>query len=284
MSFLSLPVRLAAVCAALLSVTAIAAAGALAAAPAVQSATALSKERVNLAAPAPKGLLWSGSKIHDFVNESAPGAITEVADPAGSDEKVLKMTVNNEDVAPVTPTDNPRAQLGSPEFVHPGDEMWWHARFYLPQDFPAWVPGWMNLMEGPYGAPWGGSPPLSVEVHDDTIRWQRNNTYETDIPWSIPIVRGQWVDVVEHFRFGHEGFVETWIDGKQITFFEPGTSYNPLDEAETTRLDMETMDQSNDGGTNFFVLQSYRMKGMFGSLSVYQGATEVGTTRQSVEA
>jgi hypothetical protein len=283
MSFLPLPARLAAVCAALLSVIAIAATGALAASPALKSAVALSKARVNLSAPALKGLLWSGSKINDFVNESAPGAITEVPDPAGSGEAVMKMTVANEDVAPITPTDNPRAQLGSPEFVHPGDEMWWHARFYLPKNFPSWVPGWMNLMEGPYGAPWGGSPPLSVEVHDDTIRWQRNNTYEADIPWSIPIVRGQWVDVLEHFRFGHDGFIETWIDGQQITFFKPG-SYNPLHERETTHLNMETMDQSNDGGTNFFVLQSYRMKGMFGSLSIYQGPTQVGTTRESVEA
>jgi hypothetical protein len=229
------------------------------------------------------GLLWSGSKISDFVNQSAPGAVTEVPDPAGSGETVMKMTVNNSDVAPITPTDNPRAQLGSPEFVHPGDEMWWHARFYLPKDFPAFVPGWMNVMEGPYGAPWAGSPPIEVEVHDDAIRWQRNNTYSADIPWSIPIIRGQWVDVLEHFRFGHDGFVETWIDGEQITFFKPG-SYNPLHEPETTHLNMQTMDSSNDGGTNFFVLQSYRMKNMFGSLSIYQGATEVGTTRESVEA
>ncbi len=64
------------------------------------------------------GLLFSGSRIQDFEdNQSAPGAVTEVADPAGSGRQVLKMAVDNGDVAPVTPTDNPRAQLDTPAFV-----------------------------------------------------------------------------------------------------------------------------------------------------------------------
>jgi hypothetical protein len=46
---------------------------------------------------------------------------------------------------------------------------------------------------------------------------------------------------------------------------------------------MQTMDHTNDGGPNFFVLQNYREHDMFNSLTVYHGPTEVGTTRASVE-
>jgi hypothetical protein len=227
-------------------------------------------------------LLFSGSKISDFrENQSAPGAVTEVPDPAGSGEKVLKMTVSNEDVAPITPTHDPRAQLLTPSFMHPGDEVWWHARFYLPKDFPSSVPGWLSLMEGPYGPPFNGSPPFSISVGDGEIRFQRNEEYSADIPWQEPIVRGQWVDVLAHIGFGTAGSVELWINGQKVNFFEPG-GFNPLDEPETSRLEYKTMDQSNDGGANFFVLQNYREHNMFASTTVYDGPTEIGTSKASV--
>src|ERR1700761_8961838 len=55
--------------------------------------------------------LFEGNQINDYAMlQEAPGAITEVPDPAGSGESVFKMTVSNNDVAPITPTDNPRAQ------------------------------------------------------------------------------------------------------------------------------------------------------------------------------
>jgi Polysaccharide lyase len=230
-----------------------------------------------------EGLLFSGSRISDFAdNQSAPGAVTEVPDPAGSGEKVLKMTVANDDVAPVTPTDNPRAQLVTPAFVEPGEETWWKSRFYLPKDFPSDVPGWVSIIEGPYGQPYDGSPPVSISVDDGEIRFQRGDTYQYDVAWQEPIEKGRWIEVLLHTRFGHNGFVELWVDGQQVTFFED-TPFNPLHEDPTTHLEMQTMDHTNDGGPNFFVLQNYRERNMFNSLTVYHGPTEVGTTRASVE-
>ena len=227
-------------------------------------------------------LLFDGSKIEDFpINQSAPGAVSEVPDPAGSGESVFKMTVSNEDVAPITPTENPRAQLLSPSIIHPGDEFWWHARFYLPKDFPSSVPSWVTVMEGPYGPPWDGTPPWSIDVQHEELRWQRNDTYDWDVPWHMPLVRGQWVDVLLHDRFGTNGFVEMWIDGEQVTFFAD-SPHNPNNEAPTQRLNMATMDHTNNGAANFVVIQSYRKVGMFNSLSLYQGPTELGTTRESV--
>jgi polysaccharide lyase-like protein len=228
-------------------------------------------------------LLFEGNQIDDFLNQSAPGAVREVSDPTGSGAKTLRMTVADSDVAPITPTDDPRAQLVSPSFIEPGDEFWWHFSFYLPNDFPERVPGWLLVGEGPYGFPWNGSPPVSVGIgNGEEMGWQRNGTYDYDVPWSQSFERGKWTDVLMHIRFAGEGFVETWIDGEQVTFFGPD-SYNPNDEPETTRLQMATRDESNDGGKNFIVLQNYREAGMFGSATVYHGPTKVGTTRASVE-
>jgi hypothetical protein len=233
-------------------------------------------------------LLFSGSQIRDFAdNQSAPGAVSEVPDPAGSGAQVLKMDVENSDVAPLTPTDNPRAQLLTPAFVKPGDETWWHTSFYLPADFPKDVPGWVNVIEGPYGPPYDGSPPVAISIEEDEIRFQRGDTYDYDVPWHEPIERGKWVDVLLHTRFGSNGFVELWIDGQQVTFFdnpEDRHNFNPFHEAPTQHLEMATMDHTNDGGPNFFVLQNYREAGMFKSLTLYHGPTEVGTSREAVEA
>ncbi|HSK49755.1 MAG TPA: heparin lyase I family protein [Solirubrobacterales bacterium] len=226
-------------------------------------------------------LLFNGTRLSDFVNQSAPGAVSEVGDPTGSGASVFRMTVKDDDVYPLTPTENPRAQLCSTEFIEAGEEFWWHARFYLPKDFPSYLPSWLTVMEGPYGRPWDGSPPVSIDVNGDNVRWQRNDTYDWDVPWSAPIPRGQWTDVLYHMRFGTEGFVEMWINGEQVTFFE-NDFHNPNDEAPTTRLEMATLDHSNAGGHGAVILQNYRKVNMFETVSLYHGATQVGTTRSSV--
>ncbi len=227
-------------------------------------------------------LLFRGSRISDFkLNQSAPGAITEVPDPSGSGQRVLEMTVKNSDVAPVTPTSDPRAQLLSPSIIEPGEEFWWSGSFYLPADFPSSVPGWLTVMEGPYGEPFDGAPPWHIEVNGSTLRWSRNDTYDWDVPWQIPLVKDRWVDVTVHELFASDGWVEMWVDGQQITFFGAG-SYNPNHEPATTRLQMATRDHSNDGGPNFTVIQSYRKANMFNTVSLFQGTMSIGTTKAAV--
>lgn len=229
-------------------------------------------------------LLFSGSRISDFeANQSAPGAVSEAPDPTGGSGRALQMTVGDDDVAPITPTSSPRAQLTTPSVIDPGDEFWWSGRFYLPENFPGKVPQWLNVIEGAYGAPFDGTPPFEIEVVGDQLRWQRNDTYDWDIPWEMPLVRGRWISYLVHQRFAADGFVELWIDGQQVTFFED-SSNNPNREAPTQHLEMATRDHSNDGGPNFLVLQNYREARMFGSVTLYHGATRVGPTRDSVEA
>jgi hypothetical protein len=230
-------------------------------------------------------LLFRGAKIEDFaMNQSAPGAVSEVPDPAGSGQQVLQMTVKNSDVAPVTPTSDPRAQLLSPAIIDPGEEFWWSGEFYLPADFPSSVPGWLTVMEGPYGEPFDGTPPWHIEVNGSSIRWQRNDTYGYDVPWQMPLVRGSWVSVTVHESFAEQGWVEMWVNGQQTSFFAPGSaSINPRHEAQTTKLSMATRDHSNDGGPNFTVIQSYRKANMFESVSLFQGPMSIGRTQAAVE-
>jgi Polysaccharide lyase len=227
-------------------------------------------------------LKFVGSRIGDFaLNQSAPGAVTEVRDPAGSGERVLKLTAHNDDVYPVTPTRDPRASLLTPTRIQPGDDFWWRAKFLLPRNFPSSVPGWLVVLEGPYGPPFDSTPPWHIEVTGRHIEWVRNGTYRWDVPWRMPLVRGRWIHVLMHCRFSEHGFVDMWIDGRRVTFFR-GNTYNPNHHRPTRRLRMRTRDHSNDGGANFAVLMNYRKAGMFRTVTVYQGETELGATAAAV--
>lgn len=231
--------------------------------------------------PAPE-LPFRGEHISDFaVAQSAPGAITEVPDPAGSGETVFKMTVSDNDGYPVTPTADPRAELISPFAIEAGDEFWWSAKFFLPAEFPSSPPGFVTLLQV-FGPPANGSPPFHIEASGGVLKWQRNAAYGWDVPWQMPEIRNQWVEVMVHERFATDGFVEMWVDGQQVTFFGSG-AYNPSGVAPTTRLEMATLESSNDGAPNAVFLQQYRKKGMYPSLTVYQGPLLIGLTRRAVE-
>ncbi|HET7444359.1 MAG TPA: heparin lyase I family protein [Solirubrobacterales bacterium] len=223
------------------------------------------------ATPSVAGLLFNGARISDFdLIQAAPGAITEVPDPAGSGETNLQMTVNDRDVAPITPTENPRAQLLSPPIIDNGEEFWLSTKFFIPTNFPTSSHGWMSLVSI-YGAPFGGSSPWQIEVVDGRLQWMRNGTYNWDVPWQMPLIKGSWVTVLLHERFASDGFVEMWINGQQVSFF-----------GRETRLAMQTMDRSNNGDSNSAKIMQYREAGMFETGTLYFGALKIGTTRESV--
>lgn len=228
--------------------------------------------------PAPSGPpLFVGRKISDFpTRQAAPGRITEVPDPLGSGETVLALNVHNADVAPITPTANPRAQLLSPELIESGDDFWLATKFLIPTDFPAITKGgWMSLIEI-HGAPFNGSSPWQIEVNSEgELAWQRNNSYDWDVPWTAPLIKGKWVTLLLHERFGGDGFVEMWLDGKPQTFFPGATK-------ATQHLAMKTMDSSNNGGPNAAKIMQYREAGMFDVATLYFGALKLGRTRVSV--
>lgn len=228
------------------------------------------------------GLLFDGDHLRNFADiEAAPHAITEVPDPLGGGETVLKMTVDDDDVAPVTPTDNPRAQALSPSVIHAGDELWLETEFMIPASFPPRVPGWLSLVSI-YGPPYDGSSPWQIGLDGRDMLWERNEHYNFDTPWKQPLPRDQWVRVLLHERFDQHGWVEMWIDGQQITFFARGSSDNRNHEAPTRRLHMATADWSNDEGANAAKIMQYREQGMFETATVYFRALKIGTTRAAV--
>lgn len=232
--------------------------------------------------PPSSELLFSGSRIRDFaMTQAAPNAITEVPDPLGSGETVLKMTVNDQDVAPITPTENPRAQAISPDIINQGQEFWLATKFLLPADFPSSIPGWMSLVSV-YGAPYNGPSPWCIGIAGSNLAWDRNASYNWDTPWKTPMVRGQWTTLLVHERFAGDGFIEMWVNGTPVTFFAPGSSYNPSRQPATQHLAMKTVDFTNGGGVNSVRIAQYRQKGMFQTASVYWGAVKVGTTRAAV--
>lgn len=230
-------------------------------------------------------LLFNGTKINQYLNQSAPGAITEVADPLGGGETVFKFVVKNGDVAPVTPTENPRAQLVGPGNINKGDDVWLENKFLLPSDFPSKVPGWMALF-ATYGPPFDGSGAWGVEVNGDQIQWQRNDTYNWDVPWSMPIVKNQWVTVLVHEKFDTNGFIEMWVNGQPVTFFAKNSThyYNPNNVSQTTHLTMQTADHSEGVGPDSGRVMDYHQVNMFDSTTTYHGPLIEGKTRAAVEA
>ena len=66
-----------------------------------------SEGQSSTAAPAGEAgtVLFEGDQLRDYpLLQEAPGAISEVPNPLGGSESVLKMTVSNNDVAPITPS------------------------------------------------------------------------------------------------------------------------------------------------------------------------------------
>jgi hypothetical protein len=228
-------------------------------------------------------ILFEGAHIADFAEPIAkPGAISEVPDPLGSGRPVLMFTVHDDDIiGKDTPEEpgNPRAQLPSPTFIESGDEFWLRSKLLIPASFPS-VPDWMTLVSV-FGAPFDGTSPWRFEVNDDEFIYQRNNTYGSDIPWAAPLIKGSWVEVMLHERFGKEGWLEFWFNGTKVKFFGP-ESWNPGEHPETEKLEMATMDSSNDESPNSVRIGQYRKRHMFEVGSIHYQFIKVGTTRESV--
>jgi hypothetical protein len=215
-------------------------------------------------------LLFASADLADYFVQTPNGAMEAVPDPAGSGETVFKSVVN------VAGEENPRAQAAAPYpfAAIEGSELWIRTGFWLPDSFPSVVPGWCQFFQC-YGPPFGGPAPVAIKIDNSILQWQRNGTYGFDRPWQAPTVEKEhWYDVLIRERFAADGFVEMWIDGQQITFFAPGT-YNPNAEPEVTRLEMETIDESNNGGPNAVYLQNYRQAGSFEAVTVYHKPLQV---------
>lgn len=218
------------------------------------------------------GLLFDGAHVGNFdlVQSAAPNRIQEVPDPLGGGGNALRFRVPDGDVYPNTPTENPRAQALTPNFIKPGLEFWVHDQVMLPSSFPSNLP-WLSMLSI-YGPPYEASSPLNFAVNTDEIMLKRNGTYGFDSPWRMPLAgnRNRWIDFRLHERFGRDGWIELWIDGKPITF-----------ENGHERLYMATRDSSNDTGPNHVTINNYRTHGYASEVTVYHRGFRVGRTSES---
>lgn len=228
--------------------------------------------------PSPSGtVLFDGSNVSAWpLNQScAPDRTQMVADPAGSGQQVMRFTVLNTDVAPCTPTDNPRAQLISPQDIYQqGHAYWVSYELYLPAGFPT-VTSWLGLGEPIYGYPWNGSPSVGFAVDNQAItndpagefRWQ-DNGFETppwQVLWASPVVTGQWVRVTWHFQVATNGYCELYVNGALAASEHP----------------FQVLDGANSQGPWFAALNVYYQHDQFPQATVFFRDFKIATTEAS---
>jgi hypothetical protein len=114
------------------------------------------------------------------------------------------------------------------------------------------------------------APPRGTE-----IRWQRNQSYNYDIPWVGPMVssvRGRWLDFVVHIKLHHDphvGFVEIWMN--------TGSGWVQQKLAGGPRLYMSTYDATNNGGANNSRLALYYRNDTPGPLTMFGGPVRIAS-------
>ena len=221
-------------------------------------------------------VLFNGSPITNWwLNQSAtPTRVQLVPDPSGAADTVQQFTTYNTDVAPLTPTVNPRSQLVSPTSVlKPGNTYWESFEVYIPQSFQFLANGWVSLQTAVYGYPYAGTPPLSISLENGSFRFQRNayGGYPWQIAWSTPVVKGQWYRFTWHFLFSSTGWAELYVNNVQQKL-KVGASL-------VSRLPISLLDPTDYKGPWISDEQLYYQLGMFPSTTAYFKNYMVATTQ-----
>ncbi len=206
-----------------------------------------------------------------------------VRDPRGLDRNVLKLTVRNTDVAPCTPTRNPRAQASSPALLREGGEYWIGWSVLVPRRFPTAQrsgDNWISL-GSIYGSPFGGNGSNGMKMDTsprvNRFYYRRGAEYRFDQPWQMPLVRDRWVDFVFHIRLStsrSRGFREQWVN--------VGTGWRRSLLHGRKHLTMRTLTSANAGGPNHSKVSLYYRRGLFDVASLYFAAHKIGTSFDAV--
>jgi hypothetical protein len=135
---------------------------------------------------------------------------------------------------PVHATDNPRGQVLSPSILREGGEYWVGWSVLVPQSFPTTTTSgdnWISL-GSIYGPPFAGKQlERNEDGHDcrrDKFYYRRGSDYGYDEPWSMPLIRGRWVDFVYHLKMSRDGtvgFREQW--GEHRGRLRPAAAQGP---------------------------------------------------------
>jgi hypothetical protein len=226
-------------------------------------------------------LLFDGTTKRAWaLNQSAaPDRITQLDGFAGLPGPVLRFTALDGDVAPLTPTDNPRAQLVSPLIIRPGETVWESWLMYFPADLPYVPPAdWLALWTPAYGAPFDGSPPTGFQIAGSRLELGRNGYAALPwVPaWTMPVPIARWTRFTVHFDFARAGWISLYVDGREQML--SGNHGRPV-----RRLDMALIDATNHTGPNASRILVYYAHGAFPSVTVYYADFRVATTRGAAE-
>jgi hypothetical protein len=189
----------------------------------------------------------------------------------------LRLLVLESDVAPCTPTSDPRAQIGTGKILAEGQEYWESFAVLFPPSFPAPRAGAFYVFQQDYSEPWNGSPALGFGAEPvdgaDALTLRRGAAAGYDRIWSAPLVRGVWNRFLVHKRFARDGtgFIELWLGGVKQTFVDG-----------SQKLSTATMHADQIGAGRFF-LDSYRRAGAYpGAVESFFDDARIGTSRSDV--
>jgi hypothetical protein len=213
------------------------------------------------------------SGLSDYRYTTNASRIKVVNDPVlGAARDVLRFRVRKADRGP---TRNPRAQIETAYDSGHGQDRYFGFSVYFPNGFPARLPSrsWVALGSQAYGPPYDGAGGMTLRVQESNgraeLRWQRNETYDWDIPWRGPEigdVRSRWIDFVQRIKLHRNprvGFVELWMN--------TGRGWQRQKLKGRERLYMRTYDSANGGGPNNSRLSLYYDRRIRGPLTVYHG-------------
>ncbi len=139
------------------------------------------------------------------MNQSAPPTRVQlVPDPAGAGDIVQQFTTYNTDVAPLTPTVNPRSQLDTPETCSSLAAVLAELRgLHPPEPHARARAGSVSLETAVFGTPSAERRRANISIENGDFRFQRNGVAPTpcQIAWTTPVVKGQWYRFTWHFLF-----------------------------------------------------------------------------------
>lgn len=159
-----------------------------------------------------------------------------------------------------------RVQLQSNQIFSQGNTYWLGFQFAIPtlaEGGPPLITLWCNLWEL-FGKPYEGSPTLQLglikEGAENWLRWTMNGTYEFKETFRQKCETAKFHTAVIGFKLdtkANGGFVEMYIDGKQITFEKPAV----LGGGTTTKLEYNVWDPGvNTEAPNEHIPQVYVSK------------------------
>jgi hypothetical protein len=221
-------------------------------------------------------VLFNGTTLAGWINQSAsPTRVQEVPDPSGARGAVLQLTAKNGDIAPLTPTDNPRAQLITPNnIVKAGVPFWESYEVYVPMSFSITESdgGWLALGSPFYGPPYNGTPSIELIIANGHYYWSTDPSGPAGsrLLWSSRVAFGKWTRFTWHVVPATRGFAELYVNDRPIRVTYDGRT------GDGVRIPV--IDATNYKGPWFSQLSVYYEHNAYPSLTVDFKNFRIGTT------